>query len=277
MSRGTKVSTLVGATLLACGSQAPPRITTFGGSPRPGQVTAAEGPDYSASCGANLGTSQFPPPGDEDEWLLRERRGLGLQLSAERNCKGPPGEVTLLVNEKPNGTVHVEGTFGGTVRDCSLLACIQASVESYQSPHQSPQARNLVLPIRVVGDGTLGFDPDLAWPDHAEATCELRKANDDQLGHMPKKAVQEMVRSHFETYHDCYKQALHRDKEAAGDVVVRFLIGSTGRVTHAGLERLTLRDCDVAECIVADIEKTMFPPPEHGVVTVVYPIHFEPE
>ncbi|HSC86013.1 MAG TPA: AgmX/PglI C-terminal domain-containing protein [Polyangiaceae bacterium] len=262
---------------LSCASAPPPRITSYGGSPRgPSPLPAGE-TDYSSSCGETLGTSHFPPPGDEDQWLLRERRALGLQLSAERNCKGPPGEITLLVNEKPNGSVHVEGTFGGSARDCDLVRCITASVESYQSAHPNPDARNLALPIRVPGDGTLVFDEALPWPEKAEPACELRKADPDRLGHMPKKSVQELVRSHFDTFQGCYRQGLKRQRELAGDVTVRFLIGHDGKVTHAGLERLTLRDCDVAECIVDDLEKIMFPPPEHGVVTMIYPIHFEPE
>jgi len=266
---------VLGAFALACSASAPPpRVSSVGGSAPPGLSDPSR--DYTPSCGVELGTSHFPPAGEEDAWLHRERAGLALQLSAERKCKGTPGVITLVVRENLEGVAQVEGTLGGDLTECSMVNCIQASVESYQSPHKPSESRTLLVPIRAPGDGSLALDDTIPRPTHAIDACKIERTTDKLLGHVPGKAMQDIVRARFSAFQGCYRQGVKKNRELAGDIVVRFLIGKDGKVSHAGLDKLTLRDCDVGACIVEDIQALSFPPPSDGVVTVIYPLHFEP-
>jgi TonB family protein len=74
----------------------------------------------------------------------------------------------------------------------------------------------------------------------------------------------------------CYERELKRNPQLGGKVVVRFVIGANGAVTEAEIESNTMQDDAVGECIVANIKRFRFPPPEGGSVEVSYPFVFQP-
>jgi hypothetical protein len=59
-------------------------------------------------------------------------------------------------------------------------------------------------------------------------------------------------------------------------VTTRFLIDAHGRVSMAHIAGNELTDCEVTACMIEELKKCVFPEPEGGVVTVVYPLVFEP-
>lgn len=97
------------------------------------------------------------------------------------------------------------------------------------------------------------------------------------VGRLPPELIQKVVRAAYGTFRACYEQGLGRDAKLAGSVVVRFVIARDGKVSNAALVRdSTLPDAQAAECVVKAFYGLVFPTPEAGIVTVVYPILLSP-
>jgi len=96
-------------------------------------------------------------------------------------------------------------------------------------------------------------------------------------GRLPPELIQKIVRAAYGTFRVCYEQGLGRDAKLAGSVVVRFVIARDGKVSNAALgPGSTLPDAQAAECVVKAFYGLVFPTPEGGIVTVVYPIMLSP-
>ncbi len=105
-------------------------------------------------------------------------------------------------------------------------------------------------------------------------------------GRLAPEEIQRIVRAHFGAFRVCYEEGLQRNPKLEGRVNVRFVIGKDGRVTQAGAPRdlapkpggqappPRMPDEKVVACIVRAFEKLVFPAPDGGIVTVVYPINF---
>jgi hypothetical protein len=93
-------------------------------------------------------------------------------------------------------------------------------------------------------------------------------------GRVPPEIIQRIVRQRFGTLRICYESGLARRPDLAGRVAVRFVIGDSGRVTDATVTGID--DAEVRRCIASTFRALSFPRPEGGVVTVNYPIVFEP-
>jgi hypothetical protein len=59
-------------------------------------------------------------------------------------------------------------------------------------------------------------------------------------------------------------------------MTARFVIGLDGSVTNAASGGSDLDDPEIVKCIVVHFYTIEFPPPEGGIVTVVYPIMLSP-
>jgi hypothetical protein len=141
---------------------------------------------------------------------------------------------------------------------------------------------------------------------------ELLTACSDSLlkltGRLPPQVIQAIVRESYDQLRKCYELGLARNPEMIGRVSVRFVIDRDGsvknataaqtvslgpvgprpdpgtetffeklglRVSHA-MDSTPLQDQAVIDCVVTQFQKLRFPPPKGGIVTVVYPIQFEP-
>ena len=95
-------------------------------------------------------------------------------------------------------------------------------------------------------------------------------------GRLPFEVVQRVVRSQWSKLRACYESALEKHATLAGTVSVKFEIDSTGAVVRAGDAGSDLPDSTVVQCVVKEVAGLSFPPPEGGVVSVVFPIRFAP-
>ena len=88
--------------------------------------------------------------------------------------------------------------------------------------------------------------------------------------------IQAVVRSNFGKFRRCYEAGLGRNSKLHGTVSVRFVIardGTTTRVSDAGSD---LPDREVVQCVMGAFSELLFPEPDGGIVTVVYPIMLAP-
>ena len=109
-------------------------------------------------------------------------------------------------------------------------------------------------------------------------------------GRLAPEVIQKIVRENFGALRLCYEEGLRKDPELKGRVTIRFAIDRDGTVTDVGDSDSVsdpsasgtpgskgIPDPAVSACVVAEFRKLVFPHPEGGIVTVVYPIMFSPE
>jgi hypothetical protein len=108
--------------------------------------------------------------------------------------------------------------------------------------------------------------------DRRRALCPHQAPN----GRLAPEMIQLVVRTHFDALRRCYEAALMRDPNVQGRVAIKFVIdpsGATTRVSDAGSD---LPDAKVIACVADRFRELRFAPPHGGIVTVVYPLIFNP-
>jgi outer membrane biosynthesis protein TonB len=86
-----------------------------------------------------------------------------------------------------------------------------------------------------------------------------------------------VVRQNHTRFRHCYEQGLMTNPGLSGRVGVRFVIGSDGAVANVANVGSDLPDPKVIGCVTRAFYDIGFPKPEGGIVTVVYPIMFQPD
>jgi pSer/pThr/pTyr-binding forkhead associated (FHA) protein len=96
------------------------------------------------------------------------------------------------------------------------------------------------------------------------------------MGAIDADAIEAAMLAHRDEFRRCYEKEINADHPARGGRVgTNFVIGSTGRVTHASIESTTLNIEGTESCIIAVIKRIDFPIPRGaGVVQVAYPFKF---
>jgi hypothetical protein len=95
-------------------------------------------------------------------------------------------------------------------------------------------------------------------------------------GRLPPEVIQRIVRQSSGRFRLCYENGLRSSPGLRGRVAVSFVIGRDGAVSHVGDGGSDLPDAGVIACVVRSFYGLSFPQPESGVVTVRYPLAFEP-
>ncbi|MEM6791854.1 MAG: AgmX/PglI C-terminal domain-containing protein [Myxococcota bacterium] len=120
------------------------------------------------------------------------------------------------------------------------------------------------------------------WPTEAcplrarpEPPPEEKTAPPPGGGTLPPEVIQRVVRQSFGRFRYCYEEGLARNPSLRGRIEVTFVIGLDGRVRDARAET-GFPEPSVNRCIVDGFETLRFPAPEGGIVSVKYPIVFEP-
>jgi hypothetical protein len=95
-------------------------------------------------------------------------------------------------------------------------------------------------------------------------------------GQLPPELIQSVVRKSYDDFRTCYEQGLARNSKLEGRVSVRFVIERDGSVQHSSNAGSELPDAEAVKCVITKFLALKFPPPDGGIVTVVYPIMFSP-
>ena len=94
---------------------------------------------------------------------------------------------------------------------------------------------------------------------------------------IPPEAIQRVMRAAYDQFRHCYEPGLGRNAQLTGRVVLRFVIALDGHVSKANAtDATTMPDQVVVSCIADSLHGLVFPQPEGGIVTVVYPIELSP-
>jgi hypothetical protein len=95
-------------------------------------------------------------------------------------------------------------------------------------------------------------------------------------GRLPPEVIQRIVRQNYGRFRSCYEVGLSRNPNLEGRVQVRFVIGRDGAVSNVQNGGSDLPDSGVVGCVIGAYYGLNFPQPEGGIVTVAYPIMFQP-
>ena len=95
-------------------------------------------------------------------------------------------------------------------------------------------------------------------------------------GGLPPEVVQQVVRTNSSRFRLCYENGLRSNPDLEGTVTTRFVINRSGGVSTTADSGSTLPDRRVVQCVNRAFSALSFPHPKGGIVTVRYPITFEP-
>jgi hypothetical protein len=111
---------------------------------------------------------------------------------------------------------------------------------------------------------------------HQTRAPSVRQGATQVNGRLPQEVIQRIVRQNFGRFRLCYENGMRTNPNLAGRVTVKFVIDRSGSVATAQDGGSEIPDQGVVACVVRGFGNLSFPQPEGGIVTVVYPIIFNP-
>jgi pSer/pThr/pTyr-binding forkhead associated (FHA) protein len=104
----------------------------------------------------------------------------------------------------------------------------------------------------------------------------IREPKTTVNGRLPPEVIQRIVRQNFGRFRLCYENGLRTNPTLQGRVAVKFVIDRSGSVSTTSDGGSDMPDQGVVSCVVRGFGNLSFPQPEAGIVTVVYPLVFNP-
>jgi hypothetical protein len=111
---------------------------------------------------------------------------------------------------------------------------------------------------------------------HKVMAPRLREGATQVNGRLPPEVIQRIVRQNFGRFRLCYENGMRNNPNLQGRVSVKFVIDRSGAVSMTADGGSDMPDQGVVQCVVRGFGNLSFPQPEGGMVTVVYPIMFNP-
>lgn len=137
--------------------------------------------------------------------------------------------------------------------------------------------------IGVVGHGAgtgsgqgFGSGQQRLSGEHRTPGPTVRMGATQVSGRIPPEIIQRVVRQNYGRFRLCYQQSLTTSPSLTGRVAVRFTILPSGDVANVADAGSDLPAPAVVACVVRAFQGLLFPAPESGSVTVVYPLLFNP-
>ncbi|MBI2894075.1 MAG: PQQ-binding-like beta-propeller repeat protein [Deltaproteobacteria bacterium] len=132
--------------------------------------------------------------------------------------------------------------------------------------------------IGTIGYGAGGTAVAYGMGYGRSAAVPMIRAGSAQIrGSLASEVIRRVVRQNVNQVRACYEQALQRSPGLTGRVVVRFVIGTDGRVQSSEVSESSLDSGAAERCVAAVVHDLVFPTAEGGDVVVVnYPFVFEP-
>jgi hypothetical protein len=96
-------------------------------------------------------------------------------------------------------------------------------------------------------------------------------------GPLNRGQIDRAVARHGRGLRYCYERELRRHENLHGSVIIRWVIDIEGRVTGRYVDDNTMRNRNVESCLLREVGRMRFPPPETAEVEVTYPFNFSPD
>jgi biopolymer transport protein ExbD len=98
----------------------------------------------------------------------------------------------------------------------------------------------------------------------------------DSKGSIDAKAVKRLIGARLGAIKSCYEKELKRDHDIAGRIAVRVVVNTDGTVRFANVELDTIKNARIRGCLTTMIAKIVFPKPDGGRATFIYPFDLTP-
>ncbi len=114
-----------------------------------------------------------------------------------------------------------------------------------------------------------------------KARVDIRSGGPEEtvvMGAIDTDAIMAVLNQHRDEFRLCYEREINAENpDLRGTVGMSFEIGSSGRVTQAGITSTTLKHANTERCVVQVLKRIQFPSPKGGgVVEVRYAIKYSP-
>jgi TonB family protein len=93
-------------------------------------------------------------------------------------------------------------------------------------------------------------------------------------GCVDRSLIAQVVQRNLPQIRYCYQKALQREPGLAGKMTVRFAIDDDGAVTMSSVQRSSMGNAEVEQCVASRVEKMRFPAFNKGTIVVNYPFAF---
>lgn len=126
------------------------------------------------------------------------------------------------------------------------------------------------------GSGLSGYGSLGEGSGKGQSRVDVPGGEVEFVGSIDGEAVRRAIRSIISSIRACYESRLNLDRNLAGKVVIRFVIGEEGKVISSVVKSSSVADPEVGRCVAARIQGQRFPEPPPGVVgEVSYPFVFD--
>lgn len=197
-------------------------------------------------------TTPAPEVSKAEDTMIGHARGATaraeLRAWLANECERDGGcspALLILAGDAPFSMLRqVTQALADATASSKRLPALELVVKEPGAPGVSPQARELVTIVK---------------------------------GRLEPAVIQRVVRENYAKFRHCFEQGLGRNANLRGRISMRFVIGRDGTVLTARAEPGSdLPDPEAIRCSLDALKTIVFPKPEGGIVTVVYPILFEP-
>lgn len=97
------------------------------------------------------------------------------------------------------------------------------------------------------------------------------------MGTLDRNTIDTNIEKYAKDFKKCYTDELTKKPELEGRIVVNFIIDGSGKVSSAKINRTTINNETIGNCIVEVTKKIQFPAPEGGGTVIVnYPFVLRP-
>ncbi|MEZ4820785.1 MAG: AgmX/PglI C-terminal domain-containing protein [Bdellovibrionota bacterium] len=122
------------------------------------------------------------------------------------------------------------------------------------------------------GDGLADFG---TGKDKTSVVANIDQDQVSVIGTLTQAQISDIILKYWGQIQYCYEREIIRDPSLSGKLHVRFTIGMTGRVTQATIDRTTMNNATVENCVTSAFRRIPFPSPGGSIVEAVYPINFK--
>lgn len=162
------------------------------------------------------------------------------------------------------GTVARNHTFLADAVVAGARACLPLRLAAVEPTMHCFEAADLRRGTAIDGSAALG-NADIFGARASEGPIPRVSLETPTVkGAIDGDIVRRIFRAHINEIRHCYNQALARNPETAGRVVVELEIGVAGTVEKAEAASTSFADDDLGTCIRATVRRWRFPKPDDG-------------
>jgi len=95
------------------------------------------------------------------------------------------------------------------------------------------------------------------------------------MGALSRETIFKLIDEFKDDYKKCYEIGLKQDSYLQGEVTVNFVLSGEGKVINSKIQKTTMKNENVQNCVMERIKNIKFPAPEGGGIVIVnYPFVF---